>query len=123
MDVVASMSNTRIKWEPTGTELLERMSVISGVDIDSDWYANYHTSRAEKLKQDKLMLMFEAAGGKNMNAKSAQKINAMSQRHLKGSSKNISIDFDDELDLDFGDSGGGKRSSVKRTSTKFKKYK
>eukprot|EP01083_Nonionella_stella_P265648 899620_1 len=51
MDVVQSMSNTRIKWEPTGTELMERMSQISGVSIDSDWYDKHTTIRAEKLKK------------------------------------------------------------------------
>ena len=78
MDVVAAMANTRIQWEPTGRELMERMSVISGVDIDSDWYERHRTMRDQKLQRHKLA---------SMNAKSAAKLNAMSQRHLRGSSK------------------------------------
>ena len=129
MEVVSSMANHRVQWQPTGVELMERMSAISGVDIDSNWYDKHRTHRAEKLKKDKLLLMFEAAGGKNMNAKSAAKLNAMSQRHLRGGSKSGMSGFPsmmDDIDLDALNviddgnksrrstaGGGSKRSSVK----------
>ena len=74
MGVVGSMSNARISWEPTGKELMARMSAISGVDIDSNWYEKHKTSRAEKLKKHRELLKMEMDGGK-------------SHGHLRGNSQ------------------------------------
>merc|ERR1712154_459649 len=101
MDVVSSMANSRILWQPTGTELMERMSQISGVSIDSDWFERHRTMRQKKDEKERLLLMYEAAGGRGMNTKSAEKLNALSARHLRGSTfgANSIMDIDD-LDVD-----------------------
>ena len=90
MDVVASMAKSRIQWQPTGSELMQRMSAISGVSIDSDWYDRHSTMRKERMQKDKLLLMLEAGMSKD------------SSRHLRGTSThgtmtNISAKL---LDLD-----------------------
>merc|ERR1712228_36047 len=91
MDVVTSMAKSRIKWEPTGSELMQRMSAISGVSIDSDWYDRHSTMRKEKQRKDKLLLMHEA-GISN------------SSKHLRGNTDNGTgadiSDFLSDLDSD-----------------------
>jgi len=80
-DVLASMANNRITWQPTNAELMERMSAISGVNIDADWYEKHTTIRTQKAQQVKILLALEASGGK---FKASGKLSA---RHLRGSSK------------------------------------